>query len=558
MQIQKLKMLKPITIKLGLYGIVRWLWHHINPTLFVLEKKRHRDFLEFYAQCGNTLKYSLLVPHKIRKRALIVSIGFSGIKVELGLIKSLELAGYEPIVLTDRDPWLVKYYQLAGVRHINFWDEFYAPIDHPIIDDQFANIQSLADLLKCEYVGARVGKYAVSTTLRYLRLGELDLHNAEIRQSVCSHLSTAMEYAQTSRKVVEHVKPDIVLTVDPGYTPRGELYDACLAAGIDSITWNAAHKSNTLMLKRYSHKNRDVHPSSLSDETWRELMEMEWTDALSEQLKRELYNSYSSGDWYSEVGTQFNTRFMRKSELQESLELDPRKKTAFIFPHIFWDGTFFWGDDLFSSYEEWFLETVRAACENDQVNWVIKVHPANIVKNYRDGIQSEPSEVVAIREQIGHLPSNVYVIPAESEINTYSLYSLMDYCVTVRGTVGIEAASFGVPVLTAGTGRYNGKGFTIDSQTREQYIGRVRNIHKVLPLTDQQRELAERFAYGVFVVRPVLLRTLTLEYQQDARASNITRLNVQMVDNLSDALDLRAIAEYITSGQEDFIAKEYI
>jgi hypothetical protein len=107
-------------------------------------------------------------------------------------------------------------------------------------------------------------------------------------------------------------------------------------------------------------------------------------------------------------------------------------------------------------------------------------------------------------------------------------------------------------VLTAGTGRYNDKGFTIDSQTREQYLDQIKSIQKILPLTARQRELAERFAYGVFVLRPLDLQTVTLEYQQDSKATSKTRINIQKPDDLVNAPDLMAISAWIRSGKEDF------
>ncbi len=552
MKKDKSRDLKSIAVKFGLYKGIRWLWHRVNPELHRLEKEHRREYLDFRNQCGEIFEKSLLREQNGSKRALVVSTGYSGVKIELGLIKSLEMAGYQPIVLTDRDPWLVKYYQLAGVQQIRFWDQYVSKIDPTDSMAWFDDCQTLDDLLRFEWAGARVGKYTASTALRYLRLGELNLHLQEIRQPVSQYFCSAVEYAESAQKIVKDIRPKIALTLDPGYTPRGELYDACMAAGVDSITWNAAHKSNTLMLKRYSNNNRDVHPSSLSDETWQQIMKIEWNESLSQQLHQELFRTYASGDWYSEVGTQFNTRIVEKADLTHRLGLNPQKKTAIIFPHIFWDGTFFWGTDLFDSYEEWFLETVRVACNNKEVNWVIKVHPANLVKNKRDGVQGEPSEVTAIREKIGDLPANMFIIHADSKINTYSLFKLMDYCVTVRGTVGIEAASYGVSVITAGTGRYNGKGFTLDSQTREEYLSRIKSIHTLSSMTLEQRELAERFAFGVFLLRPLDLDTIKLEFQQNSKASSMIYFERNTSNDLSSAKDLKAIAEYIVSGQEDF------
>jgi hypothetical protein len=138
-------------------------------------------------------------------------------------------------------------------------------------------------------------------------------------------------------------------------------------------------------------------------------------------------------------------------------------------------------------------------------------------------------------------------------MSTLSLYSIMDYCVTVRGTVGIEAASFGIPVLTAGTGRYDRLGFTIDSDSKAQYLDRLTRIANIPPLSADQRGLAERFAYGVFVLRPLRLRTVTMEYQRDAKASLRTKVSVPEGQTLRSATDLRSLAEWIQREEEDYL-----
>lgn len=387
-----------------------------------------------------------------------------------------------------------------------------------------------------------------------LRVGRLDLSDRTVRDALLPFLHRAMCYARTAEAIVETLRPQLVLSVDTGYSPRGELFDLCLAAGIDTITWNAAHRNNQLMLKRYSRGNREVHPASLSASTWGELQAKPWTEADRNLLRRELVGSYTSGEWYSEVGTQFHTKLEDPAEVRRTLGLEDGKKTVVVFPHIFWDGTFFYGTDLFESYEEWFVETMKVAYTNPCVNWIVKIHPANIVKNMRDGVGSEPSELTAIRSLGESPPPHVRIIQPDSRLSTLSLYSVMDYCVTVRGTVGIEAASFGIPVLTAGTGRYDRLGFTVDSESRSQYLDRLAHIQDLPSLTARERELAERLAYGVFIARPLTLRTVALEYQRDAKASLQTRVCLPKGQELHAAADLRALAAWIQSGQEDFLS----
>ncbi|MCC2643388.1 MAG: uncharacterized protein K0S45_3801 [Nitrospira sp.] len=469
------------------------------------------------------------------------------------MVKAFQLAGYRPLVLADYNRWMEAYYREVGIQDLLYWDEFFCPLPHAEAARMLETAGSFEHLIKSDYCGARVGKYAASTALRHLRVGRLDLTDGAVRQALLPFLNHAMSSARTAQEIVKRLDPHLVLSVDPGYSPRGELFDVCLAAGIETITWNAAHKNNQLMLKRYSSSNHDVHPASLSRKTWNHLKARPWTESDRERLRLELVGSYQSGEWYGEVGTQFHAAQQGAEEIRRTLGLDARKKTAVIFSHIFWDGTFFYGTDLFGSYEEWFVETVKIACANPRVDWIVKIHPANIVKNVRDGVGSEPSELTAIRSLGRTLPPHVRVVQPDSRMSTLSLYSVMDYCVTVRGTVGIEAATFGIPVFTAGTGRYDRLGFTIDSESRAQYLDRLAHIHETPPLSSEQRELAERFAYGLFIARTFSLRTVTLEYQRDAKASLQTKVSLPRGQDLRATADLRALADWIQSGEEDFI-----
>jgi hypothetical protein len=178
----------------------------------------------------------------------------------------------------------------------------------------------------------------------------------------------------------------------------------------------------------------------------------------------------------------------------------------------------------------------------------VKIHPANITMSSRAIEGRDPLEVSVIRRHIGPLPPHVALMPAESDISTKELFDLMDYCLTVRGTVGIEAASRGIPVLTGGTGRYDSKGFTVDSASIAEYLERVSSIQETPRLTTAECELAERFAYGMFLLRPLLLETVPLESAQQERG------DVASQDHWYSAESLRVFAKWLRdSDAEDFM-----
>lgn len=522
------------------------------------EMSQRQRFLEFKRNYEAVLQYDLNRADYGQRRVLIVSMGFPEIEIELGLIKAMEMAGFTPYVIVPYNaPLLMDYYNLAAIKDVHYLDSFTEPPDLAAAEAILDQFSSTEELIPFEYEGVRVGRFAVSTALRWLRIGTLDFKSPEVRKILVEHIASSMTYTKAVQKCIQTFRPEVTLLVDAVYTPQGELFDSCLTNGIDVIMWDVGHKSNTLMMKRYTPERKEQDLNSLSPKSWDFLQSMEWTDAHRRQLYHEHHNAYASGDWYSSDGTQFKKQLISADKLRTRLGLDPNKKAAFIFPHILWDASLFWSKGLFKSYEEWLIETVRTAYANDQVNWVIKIHPAHVGKNIAEGVQVEPAEVVVLREHIGELPPHIFFIPFDSDISTFSLFEVMDYCVTVCGTIGIEASSFGVPVLTAGKGRYDRRGFTIDSETREEFLERLAHIQDIPPMSAAQRELAERFSYGTFILRPLPLNTLTLEYpesiQADKKGNSKTRIKIKTKEEWYAAPDLKVFGEWVAARELDYL-----
>jgi hypothetical protein len=134
----------------------------------------------------------------------------------------------------------------------------------------------------------------------------------------------------------------------------------------------------------------------------------------------------------------------------------------------------------------------------------------------------------------------------------------MDCCLTVRGTVGIEAARLGIPVLTAGVSRYTNLGFTVDSTSREEYLARLRRIEATPRLSEGQRELAERFAYGLFLLRPLTIESVGW----DVPASTVfngtidrqARIQIRTEGEWRQTAEMGALADWFASREEDFLA----
>jgi hypothetical protein len=514
------------------------------------------EFAEFcHHHGGRGLRHNLLPRSVNPKTALLVSLNLPPVaKLEGMAIKAFQMAGFDTVVLGRRRYDLLRYYRLAGAKAVVDWSDFGVHKDPEWVDQALHRLVTLRDWLALTYRGVHVGRFAIASAMRDLKKGRLDVNDPSVRQVLRQYVENSASCTLRGIRLLDHVKPDCALFLDRGYLGQGELFDLALERGIDALTWNGGYKSNLLFFKRYHSGNEREHHASLSTDSWRQICSVPWKPDYSRQVRDELFRCYQSQDWFSSVGTQFGKEILPQQMTRQRLGLSSERKVAVIFPHILWDGSFFWGEDLFDDYTHWFVETMRAACANPRLEWVVKLHPAHVVKARKDNY-GRPQELEVIESELPTLPAHVTLIHPDTQLSTYSLFQIADYAITVRGTVGIESALFGIPVVTAGTGRYAGRGFTLDSATREEYLEKLATLETRPRLSAAQVELAERFAYGMLFCRPWNLSSVSLEFERDAVATWKVAVRCRTREEWLSAPDMRQLAGWIADGKvEDMLA----
>lgn len=514
-----------------------------------------KEYRAFLCGLGPELK-AVLGAYPAKRIALVV--GYDTVKLasyQTPVLCALRMAGYRTIILVSSGRGATAdFYKTLGASAVVGTEEVGSPVLSDLVREIASSVKTQADVIGLHYRGIAIGRFVVSTLMRRLRRGSIDPLSADVVQPLHQAIAASLRAVDIAQHVVARYRPALVSFIDRGYTPDGELFEVALAAGAKAFTLNGAHRGGLIMSKRYGAANKDRHFAAPSSETWDKLRDMPWGDTQWHALRDEIEKSYRSGTWYDEVGTQFNKKVMARENVVNALGIDPAKRTAVIFPHLFWDATFFWGEDLFADYNEWFCEALKCAAANDRLNWVVKIHPAGLVKDIRDGYRGESSESIAIRETLGTLPSHIKLIPSDSPISTFSLFDVMDYCLTVRGTIGIEMAAFGATVVTAGTGRYDGFGFTVDPRSRAEYIELLSKLETLPPPSGHQVELARRYAYGLFLARPLALESIRFHYLKDAAASMQIELGIEPSQPLDTVRDLRILSAWLGNDrQEDLI-----
>lgn len=432
-----------------------------------------------------------------------------------GLLRS---KGYRPVILLEKPDRPIEQIFLSSVPDTEFvyLCDTIGSEEQAIANKKAAEIvaglKSLQDLLDLEIDGFRIGRNVLSIVLRQFRLGSFVDENAEHRAAVVKTLGRSLAVKDFTQRFLAERKPDIAIFNERGYTPAGEVFDGCTLSDVDTIQWCGAPQSDRLLYRRYRPENRLDHPLTFSDETWRALQRMPWTSEDNQAVVDRIGAEYASGAWCSKQQLQDGREIVDAAQLRRTLDLDPDKKTAVIFSHIFYDATFFYGKNLFDDYEQWLVETVRCAIANPHMNWILKVHPANVWRSRMDGAEMAQLELAAIGKHLGALPKHVKVMAADTTISTFSLFSVADYGVTVRGTVGLELPCFGIPIVTAGTGRYSGRGFSIDPATRDEYRALLARLHDVPRLDDHAIRLARLLYFSTFELMPQKMRSIVLDF----------------------------------------------
>jgi hypothetical protein len=485
------------------------------------------------------------------------------LKLEGMLGKALQLRGWRPVVLVPPGSWIPRKYLAAfGIERFAVLEEHLDDAARAEAADAAAEIlehePTLADLRDLTFHQAPIGRNVLATVSRALHEGAVDLSDPRVRAKLRELLPRTLEATIAAERLLDTLRPELVLFLERNYAAEAPISDVALVRGTNVVQYVSGPQDDTLVFKRFTRETRREHPRALSQATWEEVRRMPWTKERDAELDEEFAKRYGNA-WALSRRIQGWTSDRPRDEVIDALGLDPAKRTAVLYSHILWDANMFYGEDLFADQEEWFVETVRAAAANPRVNWIVKLHPANVWKLKREGIEGARDEEAAIREAVGQLPPHVAVVRPDSEISTRSIFGVTDYGITIRGSIGFELPCFGVPVLTAGTGFYSGRGFTVDSATPAEYVSRLRSIDEIAPLTPSQIELARRHAYALFRLRPTrftsFLATIRPLEEMGHPLDHDVEIRVRTRGDLERADDLRRFAEWATKSRElDYLA----
>ncbi|QLH76832.1 hypothetical protein HZS55_05720 [Halosimplex rubrum] len=328
------------------------------------------------------------------------------------------------------------------------------------------------------YRGIDISGYAAASTRKYLKRYSLDLTNQDTRTTYERFLRSGMILADAVCEVIDRYDPDYTIVNEPCYIQGGVPLELCQAAGTKVYTQKRGYHEGEMLFGRST--NRHPMGQYADERLTTKAVETDLTDKEREHIQK-IMEKRESGDI---------TEVQYTPEDGNSMDTQ-RKKMVGVFSHLLWDGALEPDQAIYGNLYDWLDDTIRVGAEMDDVQFVIKIHPAESFRGTNESVLDW------LDENHHPLPDNFVVLQPDTNVNTYALIRKLDAGIVYASTVGLEMAFNGVPVITGGFPPYHGFGLTYDPSSQAEFRKKIREIDD-LKCHNQMKLRAERFAHFLF------------------------------------------------------------
>ena len=360
---------------------------------------------------------------------------------------------------------------------------------------KIAQSMDLANIDTYSYKGVNVGGYAISSLMRYYKGQVTGFEDDLLRE----YLFGTLVITEAAINKIDSFKPDAVYMTHGIYNLWGPALTIAVKRGIPVIRMGGGYRAQFAYfcrIRNTTYSNTGV----LSDRGWENRLKEPLSSYQEQTLENYMCNRYKLNP-EGFCGVKSTSPSEDKQTIFNKLGITEEKPIWCIFAHLHWDNSANLSPMAFRDFNEWIVETVKTIIDIPDVQWLIKIHPAEKYTNTYEGVEK------LIKDNFSNLPAYTKVIPADTDINTYSIFNIITGGITCMGTVGLELAAMGKPVITAADTYYSKKGFTYDALSPSVYKSYLRKITELSPvLTPEQKERARKFAYSHYIPRQIPLR----------------------------------------------------
>lgn len=381
-------------------------------------------------------------------------------------------------------------YQDMGIT-VHKYSELVNTEKQSIVDELSSGLTT-DDLVSYESNGVSVGEHALAGALRFFARG--DLGDEEYGEQVLRrYFKAALLTVFASEALFESHDFQSVVLHHGIYVPQGVILGAARRASVRVVTWWTAYRNKCFMFA-----NGDSYHHALLEEPVSNWENVKWTSDLERQVMDYIISrERGDRDW-----VRYNvTPEEEISTIEKELGIDFSRPTIGLLSNVVWDAQLHFQTRAFPDMMSWVFATIDYFSGHPDLQLLIRAHPGEVVKFHK----SRQPLVDEIRKRYPKLPDNIYIIPPESLISTYTT---MQQCnaVLIYGTkAGMEMSSRGIPIIVAGESWIRGKGFTYDASSPEEYISLLEQLPLNGRMDKSTVQRARMYAYHFFFRRMIPL-----------------------------------------------------
>jgi hypothetical protein len=409
---------------------------------------------------------------------------------------------------------------------------------------EFTRSLALNSCFHCQYRGVPIGELCEVSVTHYLCLDVQESASSEALQTWRDFLTGAIVLVDAYDEALSRFKPDILFVWNGRFFWNSVVLWMAQRRGIRIVSYETGLRN--WEAGKYWLFRQEIAAAELDlTRPWRTWRDVPLTSDEDSQLDKEMQRRTNDPVYYPDP-------VKSREIILNELGLKDDKPVVAMFPNLTWDSTVIGRRTIFKSVIEWVKETIRFAKRNRDFSLVIRVHPAETID--LGGRGSREHVVDDIRREFGDLPDNIWIIPPDSKLSSYTLLDMASLVLVYTGTIGLEASiNAKSPVIICGRAHYADKGFGYFPQSREEYFELLSNFNQLAPPSEQESALARRLAY-LYWFRTII----PLQFFARNRRGRITHFTLDSLEDLlpgrNSYLDL--IANGILTGDEIVLPRE--
>jgi hypothetical protein len=338
-----------------------------------------------------------------------------------------------------------------------------------------AGVRSHADILALPLPGALPAYTYYDTVLKLARHPQPALDHPLWEQTLAECLRNCAIY----QELLETVPVAQVILSHPWKSEFATLMWAALSRGVPAL--HLTGYCEGIRIRRFLETADYATPVEHLSPSEFTALPASVRQRLSEEGARYLERRESG------QGTDINVRYAYRPHIKapsrdtarRAFGVTGARKLVVIYAHVWFDFPHTFAMHNFTDFVDWMRLTMAEACAAPDIDWVLKPHPT---ESWYGGFR--------LQDMVGDLPPHVRIAPPGTDALT--ALTAADLIVTVHGTVGLEAAAHGLPVIAADRSFYSDWGFVQQAASRDDYI-RLLRMAGDIPAPDEagrQRALA--------------------------------------------------------------------